>query len=774
MLDRRSRCIERPLHSLCSWRRILHGFLLFWSFHWTEAEEVVNEPDFQKFIEEKILFFERSRQRMLQDNVATEDVVDIQYSNLTWIPPLDLSPPGAFGGACLYAGTNYTSWRIHTDKNMTDNTARLRAVRPNLQTPGAPAGHCLIEEYNFVDVVPPLDGSITFRAQLTEVWYTGGITFSQGGQVKLCLSPLGTFADPSIPALGDAALVPDGYTEYRVLGAMDTCDQGPGCLQKRRFFCHLPHQYYTRYLPYDLNCDMFLQATSSPLLYSRMAVMDDEQCGKRTGLSMVANFEGYWERIVDPITKIELGKTREDRTQGFHYLLCFCPAFDASEGIFPVIDGVCGQFDDFVQQVGVLDGLMTTFLDVDSVVVEQILPMTRFTIRVDCGGGFDSCDANDFSSIKVIPRSWSSLDSSIGLMHWNTSNSCPEAVETSQWYSPVNCQDHRVLRAFHSALFGRFIVSVSTQVTRSHVFLPLSCFLEAGVAQFFDICFVHKDPAVDGLNIRSFEPFGDAAMQETTRTFFKVGQLVVEPLWLYGTDGWVILEDQTTGSLDAYGCFGFIPNEAGVYCANRSFCTPRATKTGWGLRETNTIRILERGKTCREVMVTSSQSNNNGVSSARHSRIGGVVSVMCGLEGETCCSSFFLDVKSYQSAPEQRPLHASKASEILNFITGDNPQYYLPQNSMQLRQGFPVPVGCYVTPSAHSTWYIQHGSNKHGRSSEVDTNRYGSEGRVIAIYLLFEALNGLQAQTSYTIVRTARSCFAFSAHVSQYFDRHTT
>lgn len=51
------------------------------------------------------------------------------------------------------------------------------------------------------------------------------------------------------------------------------------------------------------------------------------------------------------------------------------------------------------------------------------------------------------------------------------------------------------------------------------------------------------------MNIRSFEPFGDAAMQETTRTFFKagwdfghslaeVGQLVIEPIWLYGTDGW--------------------------------------------------------------------------------------------------------------------------------------------------------------------------------------------------------------------------------------------
>ena len=32
-------------------------------------------------------------------------------------------------------------------------------------------------------------------------------------------------------------------------------------------------------------------------------------------------------------------------------------------------------------QVGVIDGLMTTFLDVDSVVVKQVVPMTRFTIR---------------------------------------------------------------------------------------------------------------------------------------------------------------------------------------------------------------------------------------------------------------------------------------------------------------------------------------------------------------------------------------------------------
>lgn len=73
------------------------------------------------------------------------------------------------------------------------------------------------------------------------MWYQGGITFTQGGQVKLCLSPLGTFADLELRALGDASLVPDGYTEYRVLGAMDSCTKGPGCLRERRFFCHLPH-----------------------------------------------------------------------------------------------------------------------------------------------------------------------------------------------------------------------------------------------------------------------------------------------------------------------------------------------------------------------------------------------------------------------------------------------------------------------------------------------------------------------------------------------------
>jgi len=1038
--------------------RILRGLLAFSFLRLNEAVDVTvvetRRPDFFKFIKEKQTFFEQhyffdaddTMTRSLQ--VATEDVVDIQYSNLTWIPPLDLSPPGAFGGACLYAGTNYTSWRIHTDKNMTDNSARLRVVRPNLQTPGAPAGHCLIEEYNFVDVVPPLDGSVPFRAQLTEVWYMGGITFSQGGQVKLCLSPLGTFADPVLRALGDAALVPDGYTEYRILGAMDSCPSGPGCLSKRRFFCHLPHQYYTRYIQTDLECDMFLQATSSPLLYSRMAVMDDVQCGRRTGMSMLANAQNRWERIVDPITLIELGSTRDDQMQGFHYLLCFCPAFDASEGIFPVIDGVCGQFDDFVQQVGVIDGLMTTFLDVDSVVVEQVVPMTRFTIRVDCGGGFDSCDNNDFSSIKVIPRSWSATRSTIGYMHWNTSNSCPEAVETTQWYSPENCLEDGVRRSEGCKASGGSNMTDKVFGYNEIKFLPKVDADNAGVAQFFDICFVHKDPGVDGLNIRSFEPYSDAAMQETTRTFFKVGQLVVEPIWLYGTDSWVmtrpnqirlgppdlskssnlhgslldgylangtdpmgpmikvILEDQTTGSLDAYGCFGFIPNEAsvaGVYCTNRSWCTPRATKVGeelvldggnpdhritvlkagvtsvcyceawpadgkercnkvedwilvgkflvsgprgnqewtldtgmvqslevegWGLRETNTIRVLEKGQSCRDegfsqtaihvkwcsarnkgICVMHGQATNDTSSFDlpgilwRHNSTDPPAYIYL-IEQATDGRGTFLhfpvvpvirqfdtivieenvvpqadhwvrqrdlqrilrgqdtghqiiemlnadrtlriemvldpfpqliftppqegrwyrnnkikvpDIKGTEEVGNLAVCWGERAGEyyslagflsfvnpnflhritlgltttaaghtapvILNFVTGDNPQYYLPQNSMQLRitftnssilapafasfeedlvtnmtyadqmheasqsvcgrlflelytdleSGFPVPIGCYV-----------------------DTNRYGSEGRVIAIYVLFEALNGLKAQTSYTIVMKAK------------------
>lgn len=55
-------------------------------------------------------------------------------------------------------------------------------------------------------------------------------------------------------------------------------------------------------------------------------------------------------------------------------------------------------------QVGVIDGLMTTFLDVDSVVVEQVVPMTRFTIRtsVELADSFrESGPQNGLKTIQV-------------------------------------------------------------------------------------------------------------------------------------------------------------------------------------------------------------------------------------------------------------------------------------------------------------------------------------------------------------------------------------
>jgi hypothetical protein len=37
--------------------------------------------------------------------------------------------------------------------------------------------------------------------------------------------------------------------------------------------------------------------------------------------------------------------------------------------------------------------------------------------------------------VEVIPRSWSATRSSIGYMHWNTSNTCPEVPVTEEWWA---------------------------------------------------------------------------------------------------------------------------------------------------------------------------------------------------------------------------------------------------------------------------------------------------------------------------------------------------
>ena len=67
------------------------------------------------------------------------DYANQQAGLLWWNSTSDLRRRFSFNwGACLYAGANYTSWRIHTDKNMTDNSARLRVVRSGSALPTVP------------------------------------------------------------------------------------------------------------------------------------------------------------------------------------------------------------------------------------------------------------------------------------------------------------------------------------------------------------------------------------------------------------------------------------------------------------------------------------------------------------------------------------------------------------------------------------------------------------------------------------------------------------
>merc|ERR1740129_848296 len=71
----------------------------------------------------------------------------------------------------------------------------------------------------------------------------------------------------------------------------------------------------------------------------------------------------------------------------------------------------------------------------------QVVPMTRFYIRVDCGGG-PHCDAEPFSRVKLIARSWNPYElTAEDWQHWNSTNGCPAAPEASAWYSPPNCMN---------------------------------------------------------------------------------------------------------------------------------------------------------------------------------------------------------------------------------------------------------------------------------------------------------------------------------------------
>jgi hypothetical protein len=330
----------------------------------------------------------------------------LSWLGIDWVPPIEMNPAGG-GPPTLYAGANYTRWELISSSEVMGG-GRLLMVWPDVDPSAALAGHCPM--YTYIDTLTPLDGQALIpnsTAGFSAVW-TNGLQFSQGGVFKLCFSPQGTFD------IGDGNIVPYDTATYRVYGAMDTCNHGPGCLMARRFFCHAPHSNYVHYGPVGTQCHIFMQTTNSPLLYSRLTWMAGEYCGLSVGPGMT-QWNQTWARIVDPLSLIYLGHTRHDLQEGFRYRICFCPSFDAGG------DGVCGEPSDFVQQVGYLDGLVTSYLDVRSDVVIQVLPMTRFSIKVDCGSG-PWCGAHDMARIKVIRKAWNTIPTNVDLAFWNSEN----------------------------------------------------------------------------------------------------------------------------------------------------------------------------------------------------------------------------------------------------------------------------------------------------------------------------------------------------------------
>lgn len=565
-------------------------------------------------------------------------------ATIIWEPPIDDEPAGG-GPPTLYAGTNYTSWKIITDSPVTAS-GRLVMINTSIHYSGAQAGYCLADLYYILDKLPPLDASIVMPGTNNTVEYRGGIIFSQGGTVKLCWSPGGTFG------IGDGHLVPQKESTYRIFGAFDTCQEGSGCLAARRFFCHLPHVEYLIYGPLGTLCEIFMQNTNTELVYSRLTWTDNtttedfnqmeleagiadtplrhigSQCPGATVGAALYQSDKEWIRTVDPLSRITLGNTRTNLTRGFHYKICFCPSYDAST------DGVCGELSDFVQQVGYLDGLMVSYLaaggDSMGLVQSQVIAMTRFVLKVDCGDG-PWCGTHGLQRIKVIPKSWDPVETDVDLPSWDDRNGCPAGVEVDAWHSPPNCVTNAGTRGQRTRLSSGCVLSggtnPSTLLYQNIRFLPM---FESGanVAQIFDVCFVHLPLEVTGIAPEDFNRTSDDALQNTTRTFWKVGQLVIEPLILLDPYSWVVnrpatiavapvmenrsssLHDsfpekaangtrpqgpilkvvrETVGPIDNLLCSSSRPvtrELEGLVCVNSSWCSPRAVKVGQQLRLT--------------------------------------------------------------------------------------------------------------------------------------------------------------------------------------------
>jgi hypothetical protein len=344
-------------------------------------------------------------------------------------------------------------------------------VKPTMNPSSALAGHCMLDYYGYIDVLPPLNGTGTFPDRRWNSPPKDPIKFTQGGEFKLCWSEQGKFG------IGDGWIIPFPNYILRVFGAIDDCSMYSWCLASRRFFCMQIHAYYTHYRPTGTQCQVFVQKAYGPLLYSRLTWQEGSTCQTLPGRNMIYG-ENYvkgpneaWVRLVDPLDLIQLGHSRRDLTYGFHYRLCYCPGFDSAS------DGVCGEYEDFVQQVGHLAGLVASYLNTSGTAagtaVMQIITMTRFTIKIDCGNG-PYCDTDGLERIKLVPRNWNPYrDTDIDGVFWNMSTKCPEKLEVNAWHSPTNCFNGSTKQAHNCTLSGGTLPSEKYFGTSETRILPL-------------------------------------------------------------------------------------------------------------------------------------------------------------------------------------------------------------------------------------------------------------------------------------------------------------
>jgi hypothetical protein len=132
------------------------------------------------------------------------------------------------------------------------------------------------------------------------------------------------------------------------------------------------------------------------------------------------------------------------------------------------------------------------------------------------------------------------------------------------------------------------------------------------IAQFFDVCFVHWPLEMDGINPETYNLISNAALDNNSRMFWKLGQLVVEPMQLLYPNSFVLERDvevyirapdpDRTSNLhgvptygpvikildngdntDNQGCAYRTSLESlisGLACYNNTYCQPRAVKSG--------------------------------------------------------------------------------------------------------------------------------------------------------------------------------------------------